>query len=93
MKISNEFGFCEYDFECDKFGKYVHIYNLYIYPKHRRKGHAKKLLLCAISEIRNKGWTSDIFIVAMPIENSITKQKLEDFYKSLELIVFDSYIQ
>lgn len=87
MKLQNEFGYCSYEFEED----YVNIFSLYIYPEYRRQGHATQLLKTAIKEIREQGWDDEIQIVALPSEDSISKEQLSDFYESLGLKVFDYY--
>lgn len=89
--IKKYFGYCYYAFENDQNGDYVHIYDLYIYPKLRRQGRAKEILQLAIKQIRSQGYFGEIQIVAKPSENSIEKQKLVLFYKSLGLAVFDYY--
>jgi len=91
MKIENNFGYCEYDFERDSIGEYVHIFNLYVYPDFRKRGNAKMLLNEAIKAIRNTGYSGEIQIVAIPTENSISKENLKMFYKSLGLKVFEQY--
>ena len=47
--IQNKFGYCFYSL-----GPCPLIYNLYVHPQYRRKGHSSKLLMFAISEIRKK---------------------------------------
>lgn len=87
MIIKNTYGSCEYDFEVD----YVHIYNLYIYPEHRRQGRAKELLKIAIDSIRKTGYPGKIQIVAVPQENSIDVDSLKNFYESMGLEVYECY--
>jgi ribosomal protein S18 acetylase RimI-like enzyme len=86
-KIENEYGYCEYSFEKD----YVHIYNLFIKPEYRRKGHARKLLQITISEIRKTGYDGEIDIVAQPDNGTIPIDALIKFYKSLGLDVYNYY--
>lgn len=64
---------------------YCHIYNLYVEPEHRGKGNARKLLLNAIKEIRDSGWTDEILIVT-------DNPKLKRFYESLNLTVYEAYL-
>jgi len=39
--IHNKFGYCYYEIEP---GKNPIIFNLYVHPEYRRKGHAKQIL-------------------------------------------------
>lgn len=87
MKVQTKFGRCSYDFVDD----YVHIYDLYIIPDYRRQGNARKLLLYIINEIRKTGWDKEIQIVADPTEDNINKNDLINFYKSLDLTVYEFY--
>jgi ribosomal protein S18 acetylase RimI-like enzyme len=87
MKLIEDFGYCEYDFEED----YVHIYNLFIYPKFRKQGNARKLLQSAIKSIQNTGYKDKIKIVAIPKDNSIPTDNLINVYKSLNLDVYTYY--
>ncbi|MDD5363385.1 MAG: GNAT family N-acetyltransferase [Ignavibacteria bacterium] len=87
MNIKKWYGRCSYSRE----NGYYHIYNLRIYPKYRRKNKAKKLLQEIIDIIRKTGYKKDIKIVAIPRENSISKNKLKLFYKNLGLKVFSFY--
>lgn len=87
MLIKKDFGYCEYDFEVD----YVHIYNLFVYPNHRRQGKAKELLQLAIEAIRKTGYKEKIKIVAQPKDDCINIEKLIKFYESMELEVFTYY--
>jgi len=73
MKIISPYGHCEYAFEHDKFGYYIHIYNLFIYKKHRGKGKARELLQKTINEITASGWTEEIQIVADPNDPTVNK--------------------
>jgi len=59
---------------------YVHIFDLYVPLKNRRKGHAKALLREAIGQIRATGYRGSISIVAIPTEGSIPLEKLKAFY-------------
>lgn len=85
--IVTEHGVCDWSFEKD----YVHIYNLFILCKHRRKGHAKHILKLAIDAIREAGHSGDICIVAAPKDKSIDCEKLAAFYARMELVVYDYY--
>lgn len=91
MIISNNYGHCEYEFEKDSIGDYVHIFNLWIHPNFRRQGKAKELLLETIKAIRNTGWNDSIKIVASPSDDSISKDNLIKFYGSMGLEVFEYY--
>lgn len=86
------FGGCVYGINCDEYGVYAHISNLYVYKEHRRQGHARQILKFVIDRIRNSGWTDEISIVAVPRENSIPLDKLKEFYKELGLKVFETYM-
>lgn len=77
--ISTQYGYCYYDLE-----NYL-IYNLYVYEDCRRKGCAKRLLQYAINEIKQTGYTGEIYIQANPRENSISKNDLISFYESMGL--------
>lgn len=91
MLIKNEYGKCNYAFETDRLGSYVHIYNLFVFPNYRKRGKARQLLQTAIEAIRQTGYNKKIQIVSKPTDNSIDKEKLIDFYKSMELEVFEYY--
>jgi ribosomal protein S18 acetylase RimI-like enzyme len=92
LKIQDSYGYCEYAFEHDSFGDYVHIYNLFVCPEFRRQGHAKDLLRTAVGRIRETGYKGEIQIVAKPADDSIPKEKLREFYKKMGLEVFDYYM-
>lgn len=83
--IQNKYGYCCYWIEYDN--KSAWIFNLYVHPKYRNKGCAKKLIQYTITEIREMGYTGEIEIEANPRENSITKEKLSSFYKKMGLKV------
>ena len=89
--IKTKYGHCEYAFEEDQMGSYVHIYNLFVFTEHRRQGKARELLQIAIATIRKIGYNGGIQIVADPADNSISKENLFLFYKSMNLEVFDYY--
>lgn len=86
--IINKFGYCYYEIKED----YVHIFNLFVYRKFRRKGRAKEILQNAINEIRKTGYTGEIQIVADPDECSISLIKLRVFYLSMGLEVYERYV-
>lgn len=90
--IKNKYGKCEYDFENDSLGSYVHIYNLFVLPIHRRQGKAKELLQMVIEAIRKTGYKDKIQVVAVPTGNSISKGNLISFYENIGLEVFECYI-
>lgn len=81
--ISTHYGYCYYDL------KNHLIYNLYVYPDYRNKGYAKRLLQYAINEIRQTGYTGEIYIQAEPREDSISKADLISFYKYMELTILN----
>lgn len=85
--IKNNFGYCSYGFEVD----YVHIYDLFVYPKFRRQGKGKEILNTAIDAIRETGYKGKIQIVANPKEKGVNLKKLTSFYKSIGLEVFKYY--
>jgi ribosomal protein S18 acetylase RimI-like enzyme len=78
--------------KANSLNEYVHIYNLFIHPKFRRQGKAKILLQNAIECIRKTGYNGEIQIVAEPQENSICKENLITFYKSMGLVVYECYL-
>ncbi len=80
MRIHNEFGSCEYEFKPD----YVHIFNLFVFPKFRLQAKAREFLQIAIKEIRKMGYKEDILIVT-------DSKKLKIFYESLGLKVYSYY--
>lgn len=85
--IRNKFGNCNYAFEDD----YVHIYNLFVYPRFRKQGKAKKIIQAAIEAIRKTGYRGTIQIVANPKNDSISLEKLISFYENMGLEVFTYY--
>ena len=86
--IHTPYGYCYYhlDKPVSEGGTYL-IYGLYINPQYRRQGHAKRMLLFLIDEIRSNGYTGPIYIKAEPEENSISIEDLVKFYQSLKLDV------
>lgn len=89
--VDNEFGYCYYAIDQDELGIYAVIYNLYIYPKFRRKGKAREVLQTVIHRIKQAGYKDDILIEAVPQENSISVENLVLFYKSLGLKVITEH--
>lgn len=87
MIIKNKYGYCEYTFEKD----YVHIYNFYVLPEHRKQGKAKEILRIVIDAIRKTGYEDLIQIVADPVDKNIDVGKLKKFYISMGLDVYDYY--
>lgn len=75
-KIESESGYCEWAFEDD----YVHIYNLFVYPKSRRRGKARLILQNAIDAIRATGYNGEIKIVVDPQDDFINVIRLRSFY-------------
>lgn len=80
--IHNKFGWCYYIFLKDDT---VVIYNLFVHPYYRKRGHATKLINHIISEVRELGYKKDIEIEAEPTEGNISKEDLIKFYLSLGL--------
>ncbi len=82
--IHNKFGYCYYQI-CETDGAL--IYNLYVEPEYRQKGHARHLVELVIREIKATGYTDEIMIQAQPRENSVDVVSLVSFYKRMELTV------
>jgi len=78
----DKYGYCYYSVEENK--KPI-IFNLYIEPEYRRKGHARKHLQFVIEKIREAGYLGKIQIEPMPKENYIDVKKLISFYESMGL--------
>ncbi|MHB8124633.1 MAG: GNAT family N-acetyltransferase [Desulfitobacteriaceae bacterium] len=84
--IHNKYGYCFYSVE----GNTAMIYNLFVEPNYRQKGHAKNLIRLVIREIIGTGYYGEIRIEARPREESISIENLITFYKSLGLIVISA---
>jgi len=84
--VQNKFGHCFY-----ALGSFTLIYNLYVHPQYRRKRHSSKLLMLVISEIRKSGYEGKIYIQAEPKEDSISKEKLTCYYKSVGLVIYEAH--
>lgn len=82
--IHNKYGYCFYSVETNDTAV---IYNLYVEPEYRQKGHAKNLLQLVIGEIRRTGHRDEIQIEARPREDSIDVGNLSAFYSRLGLKV------
>jgi ribosomal protein S18 acetylase RimI-like enzyme len=80
--IHNKYGYCYYSIEANDAAV---IYNLYVEPEHRQKGHAKNLIQLVIREIRATGYNKEIQIEVRPREDSISIENLVAFYKRLGL--------
>lgn len=80
--IHNKYGYCYYSIDSNNIAI---IFNLYVEPNYRRKGHAKNLLQLAIGEIMKTGYSKEIQIEALPRENSIDIKDLIAFYKRMGL--------
>ena len=80
--IQNKFGYCFYSL-----GACPLIYNLYIYPEYRLSGNSKNILEIVISEIRKNGYSSEIYIQAIPKEESISLEDLTKYYKRMGLFI------
>jgi len=78
--IHNKYGYCFYSID-----DAAMIYNLYVEPVYRQKGHAKNLIQMAIREIREAGYNKEIQIEARPREDSINVENLVAFYKRMGL--------
>jgi len=87
ITIKKSFGHCCYEFKED----YVHIYDLFIFPKSRRMGNARRILQIAINRIKKIGYKGKIKIVAQPRGDSISLKNIVTFYKSMGLEVFSYY--
>ena len=80
--IHNKYGYCYYSIESNNTAI---IFNLYVEPGYRQKGHAKNLIHLVIGEIRKIGYTKEILIEAQPREDSISTKNLIAFYKEMGL--------
>jgi ribosomal protein S18 acetylase RimI-like enzyme len=79
--IHNKYGYVYYYIKSDT----SIIFNLYVEPEFRRKGHAKKLIYLAIKEIREMAYSGDIWIEVRSKEDSIDINNLSSFYKRMGL--------
>ncbi len=86
--IQTKYGYCYFETEQ---GKHPIIWNLYIHTQYRKQGHARKILQYAINEIRQAGFENEIDIEADPRDESISFEKLVEFYKSLGLNVTNEF--
>jgi ribosomal protein S18 acetylase RimI-like enzyme len=84
--IHNKYGYCFYSIESDNTSM---IFNLYVEPEYRRKGHAKHLIHLVINEIRETGYNKEIQIEAHPREDSIDVENLVAFYKRMGLKILE----
>jgi len=82
--IHDKYGYCFYVIPP---GKTPTVYNLYVEPQYRRRGHAGRLLRYVINEIRATGYTGRIEAEAVPRENSINLEHLVSFYNRIGLDV------
>ena len=80
--IHNKYGYCYYSIEPNDIAI---IFNLYVEPEYRRKGHAKNLIQLVIGEIGKTGCNKEIRVEASPRENSIDAENLTAFYESMGL--------
>ena len=80
--IHNKYGYCYYSINSNDTAI---IFNLYVEPEYRQKGHAKKLIRLVIREIRETGYNKEIQVEACPREDSISTESLIAFYKSFGL--------
>lgn len=81
--VKTENGYCCYS----EYNDEMLIFNLYVYEEFRCKGESRNLICQCITNIRNSGYTGAIKIQADPSEDSIPKDKLTEFYKSMGLVV------
>lgn len=81
--LHNRYGYCYFEVKDNS----ALIYNLYVEPEFRGKGHAKKLLKGVISEIRRRGYKDQIMIECKPTEQGINKDRLSSLYKEMGLLV------
>lgn len=81
--IHNEYGYCYYCV-CSNCAM---IYNLYVEPEFRKKGHATHLIKLTIEEIKKTGYSQEIGVEVEPRENSISVENLSTFYKKMGLTI------
>ncbi len=84
--IHNKYGYCYYSIETNNTAM---IFNLYVEPEYRQKGHAKNLIRLAIKEIREAGYNKEIQIEARPREDSIGVERLVAFYNKMGLKILE----
>lgn len=81
--VHNRYGYCYFEIsENDAL-----IYNLYVEPEYRGKGHAKNLLMWVLNEIRKRDYYGVVKIECKPSEPDINKERLTKFYENLGLKV------
>ncbi|MHA1304080.1 MAG: GNAT family N-acetyltransferase [Candidatus Heimdallarchaeaceae archaeon] len=73
--IQTKFGYCFYCIEPTPL-----IYNLYVHPQYRKRGHSKMLLQYVMNEIKRTGYEGEIGIQVAPREASIDSEHLTDYY-------------
>ena len=83
--IQNKFGYCFYTLDAHPL-----IYNLYVHPQYRRRGHSKELIKLVIREIRKSGEDGKIYIQACPRENSIGLADLTKYYERIGLTIYEA---
>lgn len=81
--IQNKFGYCFYTKNED----HPIVYNLFVHPECRKSGAARKLVSMVIREIREDGYSGQIFIQAESTDKSVDLQKLISFYIRMGLTV------
>lgn len=84
--IHNKYGYCYYSVD----QKSAIVFNLYVRPKYRRKGHARELIQFVINEIRKTGYAGEIQIEARPKRTKIDLKRLIQFYQGMGLKVLNS---
>lgn len=82
-------GFINYASVNTTFGLYV-LYELYIYPEYRGKGHAKTLINYTSQRLFNMG-AAKIFIQPGPFEEEDNEELSDEEYKEKLLKIVDLY--
>lgn len=80
----DKYGYCYYSLEPNKVPA---IFNLYVEPEYRGKGHGRRLLKIVISTIRQYDYQGPIEIEADPREGSIERSSLVALYQNMGLTV------
>jgi len=83
--IQDKYGHCFYT----KVHRYIpKIYNLYVYPKYRGMGHARRYVRSILKEIRAT-WDGEVNIEVVHGENGVDSNRLRRFYTEEGLTVID----
>jgi ribosomal protein S18 acetylase RimI-like enzyme len=83
--IHTKYGWCYYCY----IKKRAFIYNLYIHPKFRNFGKAKRLLEYIKNEIKEDGYSGEIEIEVRSRRLNIDKQRLTLFYKNMGFKIYE----